>query len=90
MIQTQSHSDAFRVEVSDHWLGRDGVGLFENEGVRLSLDGVEMVRLRHGTIVPAEGFHETKADAIRAAADRIEMIGRRLTEQAARMRSEAR
>lgn len=59
------------------------------EGEAVSVDGVAMVRLGGGYIHPADGYEPSKSAAMVRAADEIEQLGRRLLEQASRMRAEA-
>jgi hypothetical protein len=65
------------------------VTTYAKDGEALDVHGVPMVQLRHGTIVKADGFHASLADAKRAAADKIDAIRGQLAEQAAELRKEA-
>lgn len=66
-----------------------GLGTIELFGSPITVDGVPMVKLAHGAIVLAKGWHASKADAQAEAADKIEQIGRQLLEQAASLRATA-
>lgn len=84
----QSHSErVWRAEVSDFTFTRDGVSWGTRDATTCNVDGVQMARLPHGTIVEIEGFHTSKRAAELAAAIRIEELGRRLLAQAERIRS---
>jgi hypothetical protein len=65
------------------------VTTYAKDGETLDVHGVPMVQLRHGTIVQADGFHASLADAKREAADKIDAIRGQLAEQAAELRKEA-
>jgi len=81
-------SKLFKPEVNDSWFRVDGLGWWVAFGDSRMVDGVPHVEMKH-CIFPAEGWHENRADAVRAAADRIEHLGHRLLAQAARVRAEA-
>jgi hypothetical protein len=81
-------SKLYHAEVNDSWIRADGLGWWVSFGEARTVDGEPHVHLKHG-IFPAEGWHESRADAVRAAADRIEQLGHRLLDQAARVRAEA-
>jgi hypothetical protein len=78
----------YHAEVNDSWFRADGLSWYVTFGEARTVDSEPMVQLNHG-IFPAEGWHENRADAVRAAADRIEQLGHRLLDQAARVRAEA-
>jgi len=65
------------------------VTVYQQAGETVDVQGVPMVRLRHGTMVKPDGFHANIADAQREAADRIDEIREELAQQAARLRQEA-
>ena len=67
-----------------------GVISWLDVGDAVTVDGQEMVRLPGGTIVTADGWHDTLQAAQAAAADRLEEIAARVAEQARRMREVAR
>lgn len=67
-----------------------GVQWWLDVGHAVTVDTQEMVRLPGGTIVTAEGWHDTPQAAQAAAADRLEEIAGRVAEQARRMREAAR
>lgn len=64
----------------------DRVATFMSIGDAVDVEGVRMVRLPSGSIVPADGWHETLQAAQAAVADRIETIGQRILWQAAVLR----
>jgi len=71
-------------------LSGPGVQSWLDTGDAVTVDGQEMVRLLPGgTIVTAEGWHDTLQAAQAAAADRLEEIAGRVAEQARRMREAA-
>jgi hypothetical protein len=78
----------YQGQVSDSWFRAEGLGWYVTFGEARSVDGEPMVQLNHG-IFPADGWYADKADAVRAAADRIEELGFRLVRQAAQVRAEA-
>lgn len=84
----QSHSDrVWRAEVSDFTFTREGLAWGTREATTCNVDGAQMARFPHGTIVEIEGFHTSKRAAELAAAIRIEELGRRLLAQAERIRN---
>ena len=66
-----------------------GLGTIELFGSPITVEGTPMVKLAHGAIVLAKGWHANKADAQAEAADKIEEIARQLMEQAASLRTAA-
>lgn len=81
-------SKLFKADVSDSWFRADGLSWYVTFGEARTVDGEPMVQLNHG-IFPADGWYAERADAVRAAADRIEELGFRLVRQAAQVRAEA-
>jgi hypothetical protein len=81
-------SKLYHAEVNDSWFRADGLGWWIAFGEARTVDGERHVQMKHA-MFPAEGWHENRADAVRAAADRIEQLGHRLLDQAARVRAEA-
>ena len=79
----------YRVHVADKFTG-GGVQNWLLTGDALDVEGVRMVRMAHGDIRGADGWHETLAAAQAAAAERIETIGRKAIQQAACLREAAR
>jgi hypothetical protein len=73
-------SDAIRDTGLSHW---------SSTGEPVDVQGEQMVRLPHGSIVPARDWHPTLAEALRCAANRIEQLGLRLVAQASSLRAEA-
>jgi hypothetical protein len=67
-----------------------GVQSWLDVGDAVTVDGRQMVRLPGGTIVTADGWHDTLQAAQAAAADRLEEIAGRVADQARRMREVAR
>lgn len=58
-------------------------------GESVTVEGVPMIRLSHGTIVKAEGYHSRLSDAKREAADLIDEYRGDLAAKAAALRAEA-
>lgn len=81
-------SKLFHADVSDSWFRVDGLSWYVTFGEAREVDGQTMVQMNHG-IFPADGWYADRADAVRAAADRIEELGFRLVRQAAEVRAEA-
>lgn len=73
-----------------HALCGPGVQSWLDVGDAVTVDGRQMVRLPGGTIVTADGWHDTLQAAQAAAADRLEEIAARVAEQARRMREVSR
>jgi hypothetical protein len=84
-----SRSEVFRYDIYEAAINRDGLMTYVNRGVPVLFNGDPMVQLAHGTIVDSEGWHADLGSAKRAAADRIEQLGTRLMEQAAKLRADA-
>jgi len=82
-------SNLFKSTVADHAMTNEGLGYFTQHGQPMTVNGTPMVRLSHGVLVPATGWHSEHADAVREAAQRIEDLGHRLLAQADRLRAEA-
>ena len=78
----------YQGQVSYSWFRAEGLGLYVTFGEARSVYGEPMVQLNHG-IFPADGWYADRADAVRAAAYRIEELGFRLVRQAAQVRAEA-
>lgn len=77
----------YRLEVCEGiGLRKDGIFVIPSSGETVVVDGVTMVRIHGGTIVSSDGWHATELEARREAADKIELFGRKLLEQAAGMR----
>lgn len=77
----------YRYEVGSQ-VHDDGLSTWPVKGEAVEVDGRRMVKLAHGVIVPAGGWHESKAAARTAAAEQMERMGVRLIGQAERMRME--
>lgn len=75
----------YKINVMDAGYG----GTWASSGESLLVEGRQMVRLPHGAILPADGYHDTIAAAKRAAADEIDAICLSLSKQAANLRQEA-
>jgi hypothetical protein len=82
-------TNLYKASVSDHNLGKDGIGYFVQYGHPLTVDATPMVKLSGGVLVPATGWHAEYGDAVLEAAQRIEALGHRLLAQADRLRAEA-
>lgn len=67
----------------------DGLATCLVKGDPVTVDGKQMVKLHHGTIVPATGFVDSIGEAKQEAARQIEVIGHRLLAQASKLRAEA-
>lgn len=78
----------FRIDIFDT-LHRSGVTTYMTVGEPVTVNAMPMVRMAHGTIIPASGFSATRQEARLLAADKIEAIGRRILNQAERLRQEA-
>jgi hypothetical protein len=79
----------YRAEAYER-ITEDGVGVYLQVGEPLTIDGTPMVRMSAGGyIAPAAGWHPTKAQAFAAAAVTVEAWGKRMLEQAARLRHNA-
>lgn len=68
--------------------GESGISYWLQAGEPRTVDGTRMVRLGH-SLVLAEGWHADKGAAVLEVAARIEMLGKRLLAQAAKLRQEA-
>ena len=82
-------TNLYRSTLCDSQFTSDGIGYFIQHGEPDTVRGTPMVRLSHGTIVPAKGWHAEHSDAVFEAAQRIEELGRRLIAQADRLRAQA-
>ena len=83
-------STMYRIELADGAISKStGIGMWTTTGEPVTVDGVPMVRLSHGTIIRAEGFYASKREALRAAAESIDGLRAVLAGQAERMRAEA-
>jgi hypothetical protein len=78
----------YKTTVNDIGMRSDGLGFFTQWGTPRTVDGTPMVQMTHG-LFPADGWHATEQEAVNDAAQRIEVIGRRLLAQADRLRAEA-
>ena len=68
----------------------DGADVNVQVGEPVTVQGMPMVRLSAGGyIAPATGWHATREAALAEAATTVEAWGKRLLEQAARLRQEA-
>jgi hypothetical protein len=79
----------YRATVGDVQVGKDGLPYYVQQGEPHTIDATPMVRLAHGVLVPAAGWHAEYGDAVLEAAQRIEVLGHRLLAQADRLRVEA-
>lgn len=76
----------YQVDVGGLIDGR-GVSTYTFKGERVMVEGVPMVRLRHGMIVRSHDWYDTAAEANLCAAMKIEEMGRSLLAQAEKMRA---
>lgn len=81
-------STLYKVEVFASAVQSTGLTTMLLRGQPLTVDGTPMVRLPHGTIVEAKGWHAELEAARRAAANEIEGFGQLLLNQAERIRTE--
>jgi hypothetical protein len=58
-------------------------------GESIEVAGEQMVRLAHGAIVKRDGFHDSRAAALRSAAATVDALANRLIKQSWRMEWEA-
>ena len=80
-------SELYEARVGDHRISaQDGVPVYVTVGTPITIDGTPHVRLGHGTIVPAAGWHADRRDALTAAAVKIEQYARALLLQADKLR----
>lgn len=79
----------YKVEVFDTAIHSHGISTILLRGQPLTVEGMPMVKLHHGTIVEAGGWHADERDARCAAAERIEELGRKLLAQADSIREGA-
>lgn len=70
-------------------VGKDGVFVHFQEGHRIVVEGVEMVHAEYGWIVPADGWHDSLADATREAASIVHGMSQVLAAQAAKLLEQA-
>jgi hypothetical protein len=79
----------YKASVSDHQFHADGIGYFMQQGEPDTVRGEPMVKLTHGVLVPAKGWHADRRAALLEAAQRVVDLGHRLLAQADKMRDEA-
>ena len=79
----------YKANVSDSHFTKHGIGYFVQHGEPDTHRGTPMVKLSHGVIVPAHGWHADFEDAVLEAAERIESLGQRLLSQAYELRLQA-
>ena len=82
-------SNLYKASVNDHQITKDGIGYFVQHGSPQTVGGDPMVKLHHGVLVQAAGWHSEYGAAVLEAAQRIEALGHRLLAQADRLRAEA-
>ena len=80
-------SQLYKVTVHER-IQTDGLTVFVDEGRPYTVEGTPMVRMSN-VLVPADGWHSSKAAALTSAAERIEHLAHRLLAQAGRIRSDA-
>ncbi len=79
----------YKATISDSQFTREGISYFVQHGEPQTVGGDPMVRLTHGVLVPARGWHAEFNDAVLEAAQRIEALGHRLLAQADSLRAQA-
>jgi hypothetical protein len=79
----------YSVSLSDSCFSSTGLGFYTTWGESREVDGVPMVRLSHGAILPAENWFPTRAEALRLAAHKIEQHAMTLMAQARDVRAQA-
>ena len=79
----------YHVTIADGSVGQNGLAFWVSAGEPINVDGQPMVRLPHGTIVPAQDWQTSRAESLRLAALRIEELGLRLLQQAKTVRADA-
>ena len=80
-------SELYEARVGDHAIStKTGLPVYVTAGTPITIDGTPHVRLGHGTIVPAAGWHADRRDAMTAAAVKIEQYARTLLLQADKLR----
>ena len=79
----------YQVTIADQSFRESGLSHWTSTGTACEVQGDQCVRLANGVIVPATAWHETRAEAMRAAAHRIQTLGELLLLQAANMRRDA-
>ena len=79
--------ELYQVQVGDHRISeKSGVSVYMTVGAPITIDDTPHVRLGHGTILPAAGWHADRRDAMTAAASKIESYARALLLQADKLR----
>ena len=81
-------SNLYKATISDNQFSEHGIGYFVQRGEPDTVRGTPMVKLHHGVLVPARGWHAEYGAAVLEAAQRIEALGHRLLAQADRLRAE--
>lgn len=79
----------YTININDTCFRADGVSYYTTWGESCDVDGQPMVRMAHGAILPAAGWVDTRTEALRLAADKIEQLAERLLLQARRVREQA-
>ena len=82
-------STVYRVEHGREIFDNTGVLVYEQQGELIDVAGEAMVRLAHGTIVPRDKWHDTKAEAFAAAAREFQRLENILANQAGHYRHKA-
>lgn len=80
----------YSITLSDHCFRADGLGWYATYGQSCDVNGVRMVRMASGAILPGDNWFENRSDALRSAADQIERYARLLLTQAGELRDHAR
>lgn len=77
----------FNVNVGTHTIStKTGLPVYVSVGTPLAVEGTPHVRVGHGTIVPAAGWHAERRDALTEAATTVEQYARALLLQADKLR----
>jgi hypothetical protein len=79
----------YKTTVNDFQMTEAGLGVFTQFGLPRTFDGLPMVVMPNGHIVPAAGWHADRRGALLEAAQRVEALGHRLLAQADKLRAEA-
>jgi hypothetical protein len=79
----------YSVSLADSCFSSTGLGFYTTWGESCEVDGVSMVRLPHGVILPADNWFPTRDEALRLAAHKIEQHAMTLLAQAREVREQA-
>ena len=79
----------YTCDIADSGFRDNGLAYWTSTGVACEVDGTPMVRLCNNALMPVDKWHASRAEAMRAAAHRIEQLGFRLLAQAKNLRQDA-